>query len=295
MEKLVQTKCPALLTALLVYTLTLLSSCNEQSFSSPQGYNMSKPQKMELGKVLNEISGITYYPPNNALLAISDSKDKVFEINIEKRKLKDFTDKVVGPQNDLEDLVRVDTMLYLLSSKGIIYEIPPTKHADSTGVQSYTLSSDKKNDFETLYFDPVVKGLIMLCKTCGDEKKEGIHAAFRFDLTTKTFDSTIFYTIADKDVKKLIKDDNVKFKPSAAAINPINKRLYILSSAGNLLVVADTRGQVVEAYNFNPDSFPQAEGIAFAPNGDMYISNEGKYGGKATLQLFPYQKDKKNK
>src|SRR3954469_12465445 len=127
MERSIQTKCPLLLLACHVYALTLLSACNERSYRSPEGYDLKKPVKMELGKVLNEISGLTWYPANNALLAISDSKDKVFEINIDKRKLKDYTDKVVGPQNDLEDLVKVDSMLYLLSSKGIIYQIPPDK------------------------------------------------------------------------------------------------------------------------------------------------------------------------
>ncbi|HEX6334450.1 MAG TPA: SdiA-regulated domain-containing protein, partial [Flavisolibacter sp.] len=86
----------------------------------------------------------------------------------------------------------------------------------------------------------------------------------------------------------LLKNDDEKFDPSAAAIHPINKRLYILASAGSLLVVTDTRGKVVAAYMLNQDLFPQPEGIAFAPNGDMYISNEGRF-GKPTLLLFPYQ------
>jgi hypothetical protein len=64
-----------------------------------------------------------------------------------------------------------------------------------------------------------------------------------------------------------------------------------LSSAGNLLVIADTRGKIIEAYNLDPDLFPQAEGIAFAPNGDMFITNEGK-NGPPTLQLFKYQNSK---
>src|SRR3954451_15302179 len=105
MRKLIQTKCPLFKTGILVYALTLLAGCRHQSYNSPEGYDLTKPQKMELGKVLNEISGLTYYQENNALLAISDSKEKIFEINVEKRKLKDFTDRVVGPQNDLEDLV----------------------------------------------------------------------------------------------------------------------------------------------------------------------------------------------
>jgi len=250
---------------------------------------------MELGKVLNEISGLTWYPENNALLAISDSKEKVFEINLEKRKLKDFTDKVVGPQNDLEDLVKVDSLLFLLSSKGIIYLISDRKKGDTSGTIAYTFNSDRKNDFETLYYDPTARSLIMVCKTCGSDKEDQLHSAYRFDLGTRTFDTTAYYTVADKDVKDILKDDKAKFRPSAAAINPINKRLYMLASAGNLLVVLEPRGQVLETYNLNPDDFPQAEGIAFAPNGDMYISNEGKYGGKATLLTFPYQTTAKSK
>lgn len=292
MKKLVQTQCPRLLVLCLVCAATLLLACNAQTYSSPDGYDLKNPQKMELGKVLNEISGITWYAENNALLAISDSKEKIFEINLEKRKLKDYTDKVVGPQNDIEDVVKVDSLLFMLSSKGIIYRVPTGHKTDSSGTVAYTFSSDQKNDFETLYYDPSAHGLIMVCKTCGPDKDDQVHSAYRFDLDTRQFDTAAYYTIDDKDVKAMLKDDKAKFRPSAAAINPINKRLYMLSSAGNLLVILDTRGQVTEAYNLNPDQFPQAEGIAFSPKGDMYISNEAKYGGKATLLAFPYQSAK---
>jgi len=65
--------------------------------------------------------------------------------------------------------------------------------------------------------------------------------------------------------------------------------LYILSSAGQILVITDLAGKVSQAYRLNPDKFPQAEGIAFAPNGDMYIANEAKY-GKAVLLVFKYNR-----
>ena len=107
MEQLTQTKCPVLLKVVLVCAVTLQISCHHQSYSSPEGYDMRAPQKMDLGKVLNEISGITYNTDNNTLLAISDSKEKVFELNVNKPKLKDYTDKVVGPNSDLEDIVKL--------------------------------------------------------------------------------------------------------------------------------------------------------------------------------------------
>jgi uncharacterized protein YjiK len=134
----------------------------------------------------------------------------------------------------------------------------------------------------------------MLCKACAHERKQGIRTAYRFDLATRQFDSAPFYTIDKDAVKATLKDANAKFDPSAAALHPINKRLYILSSAGNLLVITDNRGAVMNAFPLNPDDFPQSEGIAFAPNGDMFISNEKKH-GEPTLLRFPYRQSEKKK
>jgi uncharacterized protein YjiK len=291
MKQLIQTKCPASVWGILVCALTLHSGCREKSYGSPEGYDMNKPQVMQLGKVLNEISGLAYTEDNN-LLAISDSKEKIFKIDLKNKKLKDLTDKVVGPDNDLEDLVKVEDTIYLLSSWGEIKSLSLRKKDSILHV--YNLGLTGQNDFETLYYDPTAHGLVMICKTCAHEKGKGIRTAYRFDLRTKTFDSTAFFTINKKDIEDLLKDKDAHFDPSGAAISPIDKRLYILSSASNLLAVADTRGDVIEVYKLNPDKFPQAEGIAFAPNGDMYISNEGKY-GRPTLLYFRYHPGSKHK
>ncbi|MFL5810238.1 MAG: SdiA-regulated domain-containing protein [Flavisolibacter sp.] len=293
MRKFIQTQCLLLVSALIVCAITLQTGCKNRSYSSPAGYDLGKPQKMELGKVLNEISGIAYDSDKKVILAISDSKAKVFEIHVEKHKLKDLTDKIVEPDADLEDLVKVGSSVFVLSSKGIIYEVSVDKK-DSSGVKSYPFWSHDQNDFETLYYDPGADGLVMMCKTCESDKGKKLRSAYRFDLASHTWDSSAYYTISTEDVKKLVKNVDAKFDPSAAAIHPLNKRLYILSSAGNLLVVTDTRGKVIEGYSLNPDEFPQAEGIAFAPNGDMYVSNEGKY-GKPTLQIFTFHDSGKNK
>lgn len=267
---------------------TLLAGCGGNSYTSPEGYNLRKPVKMELGKVLNEISGLHYNEEDTTLLAISDNKGKIFVIDPVKKKLRDLSEKFyAGEQPDYEDLVRLGNTVYVLISNGTIVAVPAGAK-DTSGTELYPFWSEEKNDFETLYYDPSVKSLVMLCKTCEHEKGEQIRTAYRFDLETKTFDSTEFYTVSSKEVKALLKDDDADFKPSAAAIHPLSKRLYILSSAGNLMVVADTRGKVIEAYNLNPDDHPQAEGIAFAPNGTMYIANEGKY-GKPMLLAFPFR------
>jgi uncharacterized protein YjiK len=286
MSKIFQTQCPALLLVSLISLLTLATSCKQEGFGSPSGYDLEKPDHKELGKVLNEISGLTYNPDDNSLLAISDSRQKIFAINFRTQKLSDYAKKFFD-QKDFEDLVKLDSVVYVLVSNGTILEVPlKVNDSERTVVHSFWLPG--KNDFETLYYDSAANGLIMICKSCADEKGKDVRNAYRFDLAGKRFDSTAFYAINSEDVKALLKDNDVEFKPSAAAINPKDKRLYILSSASQVMVITDTKGTVLEAFRLHPDHHPQAEGIAFTPKGTMFISNEGKYGAPM-LQIYPYQ------
>jgi uncharacterized protein YjiK len=262
-NKSIQMQCLPRFIVAIVCTVTLLSGCELTEHQSPQGYDLRKPEKMNLGKTLNEISGLSYNLNDSSLLAISDSKIKVVEIHLKGDELRDYTREMLPEGQDIEDLVNMETVLFLLSSKGVIYEIPlPGRDT----VISYPFWSQDKNDFETLYYDEQANGLIMLCKSCAADKGKQTRSAYRFNLDNRQFDSTVYYSISTQEVKQLAKNDDAKFDPSAASIHPINKRLYILSSAGNLLVIADPKGKPLEAYPLNPDDHPQAEGIAFSPN-----------------------------
>jgi len=286
MRKLFQTQCLSIVSFLMAMVGFGCIACTEHTYTSPSGYDIRKPVKSELGKDVNEISGLTFNPDDTTLLAISDSKRKIFQIDLRHLKLRDYSEKMYV-QSDFEDLVKIDTTIYALISNGTIISMP-LHVQDTLRTVAHPFWSTDKNDFETLYYDPAVKGLVMVCKSCPADKGKHIRSAYRFDLAGKKFDSSALYTISTEDVKAVMKNDDADFSPSAAAIHPVDKRLYILSSAGQLLVITDTKGKVLEGYNLNPDLYPQAEGICFAPNGTMYISNEGKY-GKPTLLMFPYR------
>lgn len=288
---LFQNKCLPL--SFIALCLLLAAGCgSNRDAPSPENYRLGEPQENALGKGLNEISGIAFRKQNK-LLAVSDSKEKIVQIDLETKKLKDVTGAVVPPDSDLEDVVEVDSSIYVLQSRGALKEVREGA-ADTAGVKTYDLGLPGKNDFETVYYDATAGGLVLLCKSCAHEKGRSFRSAYRFDLSTKTFDSTVFFTISKDEVRTLLNDREAKFDPSAAAVHPLNKRLYILSSAGNLLVITDTRGKVIAAYKLSTATFPQAEGIAFAPNGDMYIANEGK-SGSPTLLLFPHRQHGKKK
>ena len=268
------------------FVLTLCTSCEMMwSPSSPKKYVMQKPHRVIIEKKLNEVSGLSFLPAENALLAIADDKPKVYSLSTDGLTITDyFGEDFAEEQQDFEDVVKVAEIVYALVSNGTIMSIRKTD--SGLVVKDHPFPSTDKNDFETLYYDPGAKGLIMLCKTCAFDKGEGTVSAFRFDLQTLQFDPQPYYSLESQAVRDILKDGKIEFKPSAAAIHPIEKRLYILSSAGLLIAITDTKGKVQEAYRLRPNFYPQPEGIAFASNGDMYISNEAKYGKPSLLKLI---------
>lgn len=266
----------------LLFSVCFLSGCELLwNPNTPTSYNLRRPVQMFIEKKLNEISGIFYLKNEKHLIAIADDKKKIYNLSTNGQ-VSDYYDPEL-PSQDFEDVIKVDSTVYTLISNGTIVAISK----NDTGLVSseYPFWGTGKNDFETLYYDSTAKGLIIICKSCEADKGKKIRNAYRFNLATMQFDKSSFYGIKIKEVADVLKDGKVEFKPSAAAVHPLTNKVYILASSGNLLVIADKMGKVENVFRLNPSMYPQAEGIAFAPNGDMFISNEAKLGKPSLLKL----------
>ena len=266
----------------------LVSACQQKRvIYTPIGYNITKPEKTELGGKLREISGIAWVD-ENTMLAENDEAGKVFTINLQDKKDFKYANFTFGERQDYEDIVKLGNTLYLLISTGQIVEIPDYNRGGD--VQGTLIASvpGKSNEFEAMYYDKEVNSLILLCKSCHKEKNQ-VRTAFRFDLATRAFADTAYYTIDLNEIRQKLKDNRADFYPSAAAIHPLQNKLYIVSSIGKLLVITDKKGKVEQAIPISAAMFPQPEGITFAPNGDMYISNEAGDEDRATLLKFIFK------
>ncbi len=250
------------------------------------GYNFLTPdEKVELGKHMHEISGMAYMPGRDMILAENDEKGDIFVLDFKNKN--DNNGKIkFGGKADYEDIVYTDTAVYMLISTGSVLQVKTTDSSFAT--QEFVLNKEGANEFEAMYLDADGHSLILLCKDCAKEKNE-IRVAHRFDLATHTFASEPAYTIDIADIKKILNDEEAEFKPSAAGINPVNGKLYIVASVGKLLVVADKNGKIEQVFRLDPVMYNQPEGMTFAPNGDLYISNEGGE-GIATILKFVYKK-----
>ena len=264
----------------------LFISCNNKvNFSSPSGYDLNHPVAVYLNSELNEISGIIYYPKDTGVFAISDATGSLYKI---------FPDKKValqkwkfGSNHDYEDLQRIDSTFYILASNGDIVSIQFSRSAPMQ-VKKFEMHDKQKNEFETLYFDSALNKLVLICKDCKEDKKSTVSTR-AFDITNNTY-SNGPYTINVNTINKKANIKEMKFKPSAAAINPLTNELFILSSVNKMLVIADKNGNAKSVYNLRPSIYRQPEGIAFTPQGDLLISNEYDKEGSANILVIKYKK-----
>jgi uncharacterized protein YjiK len=272
---------------LLAVVLLLLASCESKHvIYTPRGYDISKPEAHDLGTKLDEISGICWIN-DTMMLANNDESGKIFAINLKDLGEKEYRNVKFGNKDDYEDIVKVEDAIYVLVSTGKILKVTGYRSQDSVVAETVGVLPGDKNEFESLYYDKEVNSLVMLCKNCHKEK-DNIRSAYRFDLATSQLIDTPYYQINMDEIRMKINDSGLDFRPSAATINPKDNKLYIVSAVGNLLVVADKKGKVENAFRISGIDFPQPEGITFADNGDMYISNEVATEQQATLLMFKY-------
>ena len=270
--------------------LILLISCNGNRIRyTPRGYNITKPQTMNLGTRLDEISGICWVS-DSIILANNDESGRIFAINIMEPGNLDYTNVKFGEKDDYEDIVKVDSAIYLLVATGKIVRV--MNYQDETNIQAETVAElpGVENEFESLYYDKDINSLIMVCKDCHREKNK-IRSAYRYDLSSNKLIDSPYYQIQMDQIRKITEDAEVDFRPSAASINPIDKKVYLVSSIGKLMVVVNAKtGKVEQAFGISALLFPQPEGITFSDKGDMFISNEIASEQAATIHKFRYTK-----
>ena len=252
---------------------------------SPEGYNLNNVVQTKLPQELDEISGVAYYPADSSIFAINDEKGWLYKL----KKGHNSKRWKFSKGADFEDVVMLDSVFYVLQSNGNIIRLSFSSD-NNIAVQQYYFEQqgDSKNEFEILYFDSTRQKLILICKDCEADKKKSL-TTFSFDPITGKYTGSVFSINVDS-IAAAVGQEKLRFKPSAASINPKNGLLYILSAINELLVVTDVNGNFKNAYKIDKSIFKQPEGITFTPSGGMIISNESADVGVADILYFSYNK-----
>lgn len=272
---------------LLVVSVITLTGCKSKKklIKSPPQYSFGEAQTHKLDLKLKEISGLAWDREVDEFLTHIDEKGVLYVLDKETKAIK--KEYRFGGKADYEDIAIFNNEPYILRSDGQVFKIVRNDSA-AVLIEAGKLDIGGTNDFETMYTDTTRNALIIVCKNCDMDSKKTV-SAFAFYPDSLHFDNEPVFVIDAEAVKAMSPHKTSKLQPSAAAIHPVQKKLYIVSSASSQLVIADLNGKVESVFELGKKMFPQPEGLTFKSGGDMYISNEAATNSRATILRFVYR------
>lgn len=265
-----------------------------------KSYQFDQPDvSIKLPKELKEISGLTLLDGEH-LMAVQDEKGKLYTVRIADGKI--VEEKRFGKDGDFEGIERAGDDLYTLRSDGDIYEIKKWK-SDDPKSDKFETHLSTRFDTEGLGYDAANNRLLVVCKEFPGEGLKNSRTIYAFDLGTETMSETPVVVINLKEIENMTPDhplnrairnlasplrDLSGFKPAALAVHPITNQIFVVSSVRKIMLALSAQGALENLWTLPEDLFRQPEGLAFMPNGDLFISNEGG-NGRATLLRFNYK------
>ncbi len=241
-------------------------------------YRFATPSAaFNLAPGLREASALTVLANGN-LMAVQDEAGILYELDPR-------TGAVVGEQEfkrrgDFEGVERVGDDIWALVSDGDLYRI--RRQGAAVDAERFETDLASRNDAEGLAYDAANERLLVACKEDPGKGLGHVRAIYAFDLRTHTLSSAPVFTLD----RRLV-DGRQPFKPSAIAIRPTTGEVYVLSSVRTAIAVLTPAGALVTVVDLPAALFPQPEGLAFAPDGTLFISNEGPRGPATLLRFDP--------
>ncbi len=294
----------------LLILLALTSYCQSPDiFYKNSLYSLGSPdQRFTMPASLEEISGISW-TGKGTLACIQDEEGIIFCYSLEKEKV--ISEVKFAKAGDYEDISIANKTAYVLKSNGHIFRVKNYKK-DDIKVKRFKTQLSQKNDTEGMVYDSSENRLLIACKGSPSLEKEnpykGYRTVYSFDLETNQLKEEPVYLIDPRKMESYkeqgginqyssrlakvlgIKDPYGSLRPSGIAIHPLTDEIYIISSVGKLLIRLDREGLILGFHALDPNQFRQPEGICFSPEGDLYISNEGR-GGKGYILKFKPKPD----
>lgn len=224
-------------------------------------------KKWELPEVLTEISGLAFLDKDR-FVCVQDEKGSLFIYNTVTEKIE--KEIPFGGAGDYEGLTLSGNTAYVVRSDGRLFEI--AGFASQPSVKEYDTPLTADDNIEGLCYDAGSNRLLLAAKD--GEATGGRKNVYEFSLASKKLADAPLYSI-DPSHELLDNQGKKKFSPSAIAIHPSSKEVYIVDGPKSRLLIMDGSGGIKKVYSLGSE-FAQPEGITFTPEGDLYISSEGK-------------------
>ena len=277
----------------IIFIFFSYSSCKQQvKFTSPAGYNLSKPQVFVMPGKLDEISGIAFKNGNpDTLYAEQDEEGKVFYFVPGSTAVQHHR---FAKKGDYEDIALFDSTVVILRSDGVLFSFTFNASGDNRlpGVQQIS-GGLPPGEYEAMYAEEAGGSLYVMCKHCPKDEGGKNVTGYQLQKNGAAFELKNTFAVNTTAIAEKTGQKQITFRPSAMSFNRRTNQWWILSSINKLLVTADDQWKVMEVFPLAPALFNQPEGIAFDLNNNLYISNEKGSTSNATLLKFNFEAAKK--
>lgn len=276
---------PCLLPAIMLISCQSAGQNEARRQTSPEGYRLEQYERFRVRESLQEISGLVFHRDEAHFIANNDEQGKLFQVNL--RATAPYPSWKFGKGGDYEETVFTGKDWFVLKSNGSMYRIDGM-FSDSVSSTLAHFPHNWKREFEAAYYDIQSNRIVAICKSCEVDKGQKQTSVFTFSPDSLTWNPEPAWRFSNDNIPGLKEGPSKHFRPSGAAVHPIENRVYIVASVNELLVITDLQGNVQETHRLPRKHFSQPEGITFAPSGDMYISNEGDEDHTADILKFKY-------
>lgn len=246
-------------------------------------YNF-KPEEslvIKLPGELQEISGLTM-TDDWRLFGHNDEKGFVYQIDYANGNIiKKFSLGEKYEREDFEGIASAHNKFYMVASNGDLYEFDEGGDGENVSYNIYKTDLNSKNDVEGLCYDPETNSLLLACKEYPGKGFKKHKAVYSFSLDKMKLEKEPRFLIDLSKIKQT-------FNPSGIERNPYTGTFFIIAANGNAIIEISKNGELIDITKLPPVIYEQPEGITFAPDRSLIISNEGDY-ERGSIVIHKYQ------
>lgn len=233
-----------------------------------------------LPPALAEVSGLAF-TAEGRLLAHDDERGRVHAVD-PGTGMAERSFAVGSPPvaDDLEGIAVAGERLFMISSRGILYEFRDPRDGASSPVRVTDTGLGRGCEAEGLAWDAGTRTLLVACKTLRPQAPEvRIHRVAMDAASIPTDPIRVPWASFARH------GHEGPVHPSGIEVDPNTGTLVLLAAREDLLFEVSPDGRLKDVVALPRERHPQPEGIAFGPDGHLYIADEGA-GGSARLTSY---------
>lgn len=242
------------------------------------------PTQWQLPRGLVEISGLAA-ASESTVFAHNDEHAIVYELSLDSGDVvRAFALGDPTEAGDFEGVAVYDGRIYLITSKGKLYEAEIGEHRGRVRYNVYDTGASETCEVEGLSRAPKAGEFLIACKRSKKGQRKDRVAIYRWSLADRVPQKAPAITINYRDFLPLSERED--FRPAGIEWDAATGTIFIVSSRSHIVYAFDEDGVFKRKIRLSKTLHRQSEGVALSPSGKFLIADEGAERGVGVLSVY---------